>query len=105
LSLRFQADADLEPDIGRGLRLREPSVDFRSATGVIPDGTPDPEVLRIAAEEGRILVSGDVNTMCVHFERFIHRAARFSRAALDSFEQINRRRHRGCAHGLADLVA
>ena len=53
LSLRFQADADLNPAIGRGLRRREPSLDFRSASGVIPDHTPDPEVLRIAAEARR----------------------------------------------------
>ena len=57
MSFRFQADADLNPEIGRGLRRREPSVDFRAAVGVIADGTPDPEVLQIAAGDGRVLVS------------------------------------------------
>jgi len=38
LSIRFQADADLNPEIGRGLRRREPAIDFRGATGVIPEG-------------------------------------------------------------------
>jgi len=71
VSLRFQADADLNPEIGRGLKRREPAIDFRNATGVIPDGTPDPEVLHIAAEEGRVLVSRDVATMASHLARFI----------------------------------
>ena len=71
MNLRFQADADLNPAIGRGLRRREPSIDFRAAAGVIPDGTPDPEVLRIAAAAGRVLVSRDVSTMPGHFEQSI----------------------------------
>ena len=71
MSLRFQADANLDPDIARGLRLREPSIDFRAAHSVIPDGMPDPEVLAIAADDGRVLVSADVTTMEVHFLRFI----------------------------------
>ena len=38
---------DLNPAIARGLRRREPSIDFRAAAGMIPDGTADPNVLRI----------------------------------------------------------
>jgi len=57
LKITFQADADLDPDIGRGLRRREPAIDFQSAVGVIPDGTPDPRVLHIAADSGRVLVT------------------------------------------------
>ena len=71
MSFRFHADADLNPEIGRGLRRREPAIDFRAATGVISDGTLDSEVLRIAANAGRVLVSRDVSTMPDHFERFI----------------------------------
>ena len=71
MSLRFQADADLNPEIGRGLRRREPSIDFRAAAGVIADGTPDSEVLRIAAAGGRVLVSRDITTMPGHFAQFI----------------------------------
>jgi hypothetical protein len=69
--IRFQADADVNPGIGRGLLRREPSIDFRPAGGVIPDGTPDPEVSRIAAEDERVLVSADLGTMSVHFRSFI----------------------------------
>lgn len=71
MSVRFQADADLNPEIHRGLRRREPAIDFRGAASVIPAGTPDPEVLRIAAEAGRVLVSRDVTTLPNHFERFV----------------------------------
>jgi predicted nuclease of predicted toxin-antitoxin system len=71
LSFRFQADADLNPEIGRGLRRREPSIDFRAALGVIAEGTPDSEVLQIAADDDRVLVSRDVATMPGHFARFV----------------------------------
>lgn len=71
MNLRFQADADLDPEIGRGLRRREPSIDFRLAAGILPDATPDFEVLQIAAGAGRVLVSRDVTTMPGHFARFI----------------------------------
>jgi predicted nuclease of predicted toxin-antitoxin system len=54
-----------------GLRRREPSIDFRAASGVIPDGTLDPEVLQIAADAGRVLISRDISTMHEHFARFV----------------------------------
>ena len=70
MKIAFQADADLDPDIGRGVRRREPALDFRQATGIIPDGTPDGEVLRVAADARRVLVTRDVRTMLVHFRSF-----------------------------------
>jgi Flp pilus assembly CpaE family ATPase len=71
LRVTFQADADVNPDIERGLRRRERMIDFRGARGVIPDRTPDLEVLRIAANAGRVLVSRDVRTMPGHFSHFV----------------------------------
>jgi hypothetical protein len=71
VKIRFQADANLDPDIWRGLCRREPSIDFEGHMGVIPDGTPDPEVLKLAADAGRVLVPADVKTMLVHFAAFI----------------------------------
>ena len=38
---------------------------------MIPDGTPAPEVLRIAAEEDRVLVSAGLRTMRAHFQDFV----------------------------------
>ena len=71
MRIRFQADADIDPDLRKGVLRREPSIDFRSAAGTIPDGSLDPDVLRIAAQDGRVLVSGDLRTMRVHFEGFV----------------------------------
>ncbi len=71
MKIAFQADADLNPEIARGLRRREPAIDFRGAQGVIPDAAPDGAVLRIAADAGRVLVTRDVATMPGHFADFI----------------------------------
>jgi len=71
LKIAFQADANLDPDIVRGLYRREPSIDFRGHAGVIADGTPDPDVLRLAADYRRVLVTADVHTMLAHFRAFI----------------------------------
>ena len=71
MKIRFQADADIDPDIRKGLLRREPSIDFRPAAGIIPDSTLDPIVLEIAADDDRVLVSGDLRTMSVHFQNFV----------------------------------
>jgi hypothetical protein len=68
---RFQADADFNHKIVVGLRRRERALDIRDAHegGVI--GVADREVLRIAAESGRILLSHDRKTMPAHLARFL----------------------------------
>jgi hypothetical protein len=70
----FLADADLNNKIVTGLRRREHAVDFLNSSegGVIH--RPDADVLKIAADAGRVLVSHDRNTMLKHFERFIENA-------------------------------
>lgn len=68
---RFQADADLNEDILKGVLRREPKVDFRTATSARLRGLSDLEVLIVAAEEGRILVSHDRKTMPQTFAQFI----------------------------------
>ena len=67
---RFLADADFNYKILLGLGRREPSLDFLSAQEGSVVGMPDPEVLQIAAESARILVSHDRNTMPAHFSQF-----------------------------------
>jgi predicted nuclease of predicted toxin-antitoxin system len=71
LSIRFQADADLNEDIVSGVRRREPLIDFQTADEARLRGIDDPLVLAYAAREGRILVSHDRNTMPGHFATFI----------------------------------
>jgi hypothetical protein len=43
----------------------------RSRFKPMRNGIPDSEVLKLAADAGRILVSADVKTMLVHFAEFI----------------------------------
>jgi hypothetical protein len=69
--IRFLADADLDEAIVSGCRRREPTMDFLSANHAKLEGVPDPEVLRIAAAQGRILVSHDFETMPHHFGCFL----------------------------------
>ena len=54
-----------------GVRLREPSIDFALPEEMIPLGTPDSEVLAIAADSQRILVTHDRKTMPAHFAHFV----------------------------------
>jgi len=68
---RFQADADLNEDIVTGVLRREPEIDFQTATAAGLRGLSDLEVLALAAEEGRILVSHDRRTMPQTFGKFI----------------------------------
>ena len=67
---RFQADADLDGRILRGLRRVSSEIDFRTASDAGLEGLQDSEVLRIAAQSGRILVNQDRRTMPTHFARF-----------------------------------
>ena len=69
MKIRYQADNDLRKAIVRGVVRREPLMDFRSAQAARLDGVPDPEVLAFAADEGRILVSHDFQTMPRHFRQ------------------------------------
>ena len=56
MKVRYQADNDLRKAIVRGSVRREPRMNFRSAQAARLDGVPDPDVLALAAHEGRILV-------------------------------------------------
>ena len=71
MKIRFQADADLRVPIVKGLRRREPSIDFMTANQAGLSGIDDWAVLALAASNGRLLVSHDVNTMPETFSRFI----------------------------------
>jgi hypothetical protein len=70
MRVRFQADADLDGRIIRGLRRVALEIDIRTSGDASLAGLGDPEVLRIAADSGRILVSQDRRTMPAHFARF-----------------------------------
>jgi len=70
VKVRFLADADLNKAIVSGVLRREPLLDFLTAQVAGLRGMSDPEVLALAAERQRVLVSHDVGTMPVHFHAF-----------------------------------
>jgi hypothetical protein len=69
--IRFLADADLNHAIVKGCRRHEPAMDFLSANEAKLEGVPDPDVLAIAAEQDRILVTHDRQTMPQYFGAFL----------------------------------
>jgi Domain of unknown function (DUF5615) len=69
--IRFLADADFRPRIIVGFKRLEPEIDFETANEAGLKGLPDSEVLRMAAEKGRVLVSHDRKTMPRAFYRFL----------------------------------
>ena len=71
MKVKYQADANLNLAIVSGTLRREPAIDFRTAQEAGLGGVNDLRVLRLAAEEGRILVSHDRRTLPHHFGRFI----------------------------------
>ena len=71
MKTRFQADADLHLPIIKGLKRREPSIDFMTANEAGLSGMDDWDVLSLAASHGRVLVSHDVSTLPEVFSRFI----------------------------------
>jgi hypothetical protein len=67
LSIRFQADADLNFDIVKAVRAQEPAIDFASAVDSRLRGVKDPDLLELASAAGRVLVSHDRRTLLKHF--------------------------------------
>ena len=61
--LRLVSDEDVPGGIVRGLLRREPSLDLVRVVDVGLGRTPDPIILEWAAVQGRILITGDLNTM------------------------------------------
>ena len=75
MRVRFQADADLDGRIVRGLKRRSPDIDTRTAADAGIAGLKDPDVLRLSAESGRVLVSQDRGTMPGHFAEYVSAAS------------------------------
>lgn len=67
----FLSDADLRLQIITGLKRLETEIDFMSAQQANLAGLRDMEVLRLAAEMNRVLISHDRRTMPAAFYDFI----------------------------------
>jgi hypothetical protein len=61
--LRFLADENFNNDIVRGILRRNPDFDIVRVQDIGLRGADDPTVLAWAAEDGRILLTHDVNTI------------------------------------------
>ena len=70
MKVRFLADADLNEAIVSGVLRREAAVDFLTARAAGLRNLMDTEVLAVAAEQHRALVSHDVSTIPAHFRAF-----------------------------------
>ena len=64
--LRLLIDQDFDQDILRGLLLRIPNLDVVTAYEVGLSAAPDPELLEWAADNRRILLTHDRQTMPGH---------------------------------------
>lgn len=71
MRIKFQADNDLKYAIISGVRRRQAAIDFQTAEMAQLHFLSDEEVLSLAANEGRVLVSHDHRTMPSHFAKFI----------------------------------
>ena len=71
MRVRYQADADLDARIVRGVKRLQPLVDFQSSAEAGLWRLPDPDVLRMAAGVKRVLATHDQRTMPRHFAQFI----------------------------------
>jgi predicted nuclease of predicted toxin-antitoxin system len=71
MTIRFQADADLNQAIVSGVLRRNSSIDFQAANVSDLSGLTDLEVLLVASREERVLVSHDQRTMPKYFAEFI----------------------------------
>jgi predicted nuclease of predicted toxin-antitoxin system len=61
--LKLAVDEDFDNDIIRGLLRQEPELDILRMQDAGLAGAKDPTVLEWAAQEGRVLLTHDVNTM------------------------------------------
>jgi len=63
VTVRFLADEDIRSGIVLGLRSFEPAIDILDAKSSGLRGTSDSALLELAAQQDRILITHDCNTM------------------------------------------
>ena len=69
--IRFLCDEDIDGRVLRGLQRRYPELDITSINDLGLKGASDPDVLRVAIEQDRVLLTHDVRTMRPLARRFI----------------------------------
>jgi hypothetical protein len=71
MKIKFQADADFNQIIVKATLRLEPTIDFQTAYLAGLAGLDDPDVLKLAAKQERLLVTHDRKTMPTEFGQFI----------------------------------
>src|SRR5262245_60953910 len=72
MKIRYQADNDVDQRIIDAVTRLVPEIEFKTSPEAgFPSGTLDPDILRIAAEDNRVLISHELKTMPQHFGEFI----------------------------------
>jgi predicted nuclease of predicted toxin-antitoxin system len=72
--LKFIADEDFDNHILRGLLRRRANMDIIRVQDTPLAGAQDPDILRWAAQEQRVLLTHDVSTMTKHaYERIYNK--------------------------------
>ena len=71
MKIRYQADNDLDQRIVVATRRLDPAIDFQTARSLGLHHLPDPQVLALTAQQGRILVSHDRKTLPDHFKMLV----------------------------------
>jgi hypothetical protein len=71
VALHFLADTNFDQRIVAGLLRREPAINFELPHGIIPPQMSDPDVLALAAQLDRVLVTHDLRTMPKFFGEFV----------------------------------
>lgn len=66
MTLKFAADEDFNHDIVRGLLRHSPDLDIKTVHDAGLAGSADPVILAWAADEGRVPLTHDVQTMTRH---------------------------------------
>lgn len=69
--IKFQADADIDLAIVKGVVRRYPEIDFQTATAAGLEGVKDANVLLLSSKQQRVLVTNDRRTMPIEFGMFI----------------------------------
>lgn len=64
--IRFLTDENFSGKVVRGLRRRNPDIDIVRVQDTIVYQAADPEVLEWAAQQGRILLTHDIDTMSAY---------------------------------------
>lgn len=61
--MKFLADENFTAAIVRGLLRRKPDLDIKTVRELGLSGAADPYILHVCAQEGRVLITHDVETM------------------------------------------